>query len=274
MKLNTINAIFKFTLLEVVRTRLWMFAIAIAVMVGALAEFSASLAITESFEYRMVTYATIIRLAAVFIIALFVTSSVSRDFDDGVFELLVSRPVSRATWYLSKQLGYFVAALLFSAICILPMVYFNRSHGFSVGTFGMHLFVWWLSFFAELCIVVAASVAMAITLRNTTIAISGVLSFYVLSRVVSALVLMSARAATDIARPANQFIANGVQGLSYLLPDLSRFANPAWLISANNTELGLGIGFASDINYVLVQVLIYCLVLSSIGLFDLYRRNV
>ena len=274
MKLNTITAIFKFTLLEVVRTRLGFFAIAIVATVYALAEFSASLAITESFEYRVVTYATIIRLIAVFIVALFVTSSVIRDFDDGLFELLISRPVSRVTWYMSKQLGYFVAALLFSIICVLPLVYFVRLSSFSDGVLSANLFIWWLSCFAELCLVVAASMALAITLRNTTIGITGVLAFYVLSRTVSALVLMSARAAEDIGQAVNQLVANGVQALAYLLPDLSRFANPAWLLPANTVEMSLDAGFTSDIHYVLVQTLIYCLVLSSIGLFDLYRRNV
>lgn len=263
MNLITTSAIFKFTLLEVLRTRLWLFAIGVVGVSCLVSEFSASIAITESLEYRVITFATIIRLAAVFIVALFVSSSVIREFDDAVFDLVISRPVSRATWYASKQLGYFVLAISLSIICALPLMYFGAHQ----------LAFWWVSFFAELCVVAAASMAFAITLRNATITITAVLSFYILSRVVSALVLMSTRAAQDIAQPINIFIANAMRGLAYLLPNLDRFADPEWLVIGNTPLTSFNLSFSSDLFYVLIQTLVYCALLSSVGLFDLYRRN-
>ena len=260
MHLKTTAAIFKFTLLEVVRTRLWIFALSVVGIMFVVAEFTASLAITESFEYRVITFATISRLVAVFIVTLFVSASVIREFDDATFELIISRPVSRANWYASKQLGYFVLAILLSIIFTLPLLYFG-SH---------QVVIWWVSFFAELCIVAAASIAFGITLGNTTMTITAVLAFYLLSRIITALMLMSMRAAEEIAQPANILVANFMRGLAYLLPDLSRFANPNWLV---NYSPAVNVDLSSDIFYVFVQTVVYCLLLSSIGLFDLYRRN-
>ncbi len=260
MHLKTTAAIFKFTLLEVVRTRLWIFALSVVGIMFGVAEFTASLAITESFEYRVITFATIGRLVAVFIITLFVSVSVIREFDDATFDLIISRPVSRTNWYVSKQLGCFVLAALLSIIFTLPLVHFGPHQ----------LAIWWVSFFAELCIVAAASIAFAITFGNTTMTVTAVLAFYLLSRIISALMLMSARAAEDIAQPVNILIANLIGGLAYLLPDLDRFAIPSWLVS---DPAAVNLDLSSEIFYVVAQTLIYCLLLSSIGLFDLYRRN-
>ena len=269
MNLKTTSAIVKFTLLEVLRTRLWLFAIGVVVTICLVAEFSASLAITESFEYRIMTFAALIRVAAVFIITLFVSSSVIREFDDAVFDLVISRPVSRTNWYLSKQLGFFVVALLLAMICAMPLIYFGGHE-----LVASQLMMWWSSFFAELSIVTAASIACAITLRNTTMTITVVLAFYLLSRVVGALVLMSTRAAEEIAQPANLLVANSMRALSYLLPNLDRYANPDWLLAATTTiSTNLSTNPSADIVYVLVQTVIYVLLLSSVGLFDLYRRN-
>jgi len=263
MNLMTTSAIFNFTLLEVLRTRLWLFALGVVGVIYLVSEFSASLAITESLQYSVITYATIIRLAAVFIVTLFVSSSIIREFDDAVFDLIISRPVSRTTWYLSKQLGYFVLAILLSVICVVPLMYLGASQ----------LALWWVSFFAELCLVAAASIAFAITLRNTTMTITAVLSFYILSRIANALVLMSGRAAEEIAQPVNILIANMVRGLAYLLPNLDRFGDPDWLLISNAQAILSNASLSGDLFYVLMQTLIYCVLLSSVGLFDLHRRN-
>ena len=263
MKQNSLFAIFRFTLLEVLRTRLWLFALLIIGLAGAVALFSSSLAITESNDYRIISFATIVRLLAVFIVCLFISNSVIRDFDDGVFDLIVSRPVSRASWYIAKIGAFFTVVGVFSIFCALPLYLFAAEH--------LHL--WWTGLLLELLIVAAAAMAFAITLKNSTIAATAVLGFYVLSRIMSALVLMSARAATEIAQPVNTIVAEVIKGISYLLPDLSRFADSSLLIGTAEISTASQLGGAIYLIYPLVQGSIYCLLLSAVGLFDLYRRN-
>ncbi|MGR8946403.1 MAG: hypothetical protein ACU84Q_00030 [Gammaproteobacteria bacterium] len=263
MKQNSLLAIYRFTVLEVLRTRLGLLALLIVLSTAAIAYFSASLAITESTDYRLITFATIIRLLAVFIVGLFVASSVIREFEQGVFDLVVSRAVSRASWYVSKLLAYLIVVIVFSIICVIPL-----------GIFGANqLFNWWFGFVTELIIVASAAMAFAITLKNTTIAVTAVLSFYVLSRIISALVLMSSRAASEIAQPVNKLIANFVQSIAYLLPDLSRFANSSLLLHIDGSKPAQELLANEQLFYIGAQGLIYCVLLFAVGLFDLYRRN-
>ena len=256
MDLNPSIAIFRFTVVEVIRTRLWLFALMVVGVIAVLATFSSSLAITESVQYRIVTYAATIRLGAVFVVALFVSSSVLREIDDGTLDLIFSKSVSRTSWYLGKLCGYLFAVLLFSGLCVAPLVAFEAQQ----------IVTWWFRFFAELSILTAAAVAFAITLRTTTIAVTALFAFYVLCRIIGSLVLMSERAANDIAQPINLFMAQAVRGLSYLLPDLGQFARASLLIDDGMLASVSGI-------YVVAQLAVYCVLLSSVGLFDLHRRN-
>lgn len=261
MNLHSLQAIFRFTVLEPIRTRVWLFVIAVTGLVAALAAFSASLAITESFEYRVVSYASLMRLIAAFIVMLFVASSVIRELEDGTLDLIVSKPISRASWYIGKSLGYLFIVLLFSVLCVLPLLAFQAAQ----------CFAWWFGLFAELAILALASLAFAITLKSATVAVTASMAFYVLSRVIGALVLMSNRAASEIAQPINVYVAEVVRIISYLLPDLSRFADVAKLIG-DGIDLPAQTSF-TDFHYVGIQLVIYCCVLSCVGMFDLYRRN-
>ena len=256
MDLNPSIAIFRFTVVEVVRTRLWLFALMVVGVVALVATFSSSLAITESMQYRVVTYAAIIRLVAIFVVALFVSSSVLREIDEGTLDLIFSKSVSRTSWYCGKLCGYFFIVILFSGLCVVPLMAFEAQH----------ILAWWFRFLAELSILTAAAVAFAITLRTTTITVTTLFAFYVLCRIIGSLVLMSERAANEIAQPANLFMAQAVRTLAYLLPDLGQFARASLLIDS-------GITAGVSLVYVVTQLIVYCVLLSSIGLFDLHRRN-
>ena len=63
-------AIARFVWTEVRRARLWWLALAVVLLSSALAEFAASIAITESGDYRITFYAVTARIAAVVVMAL------------------------------------------------------------------------------------------------------------------------------------------------------------------------------------------------------------
>lgn len=255
MNVGNCVSVMRFAWLEIVRARLWWFALALVLIGCALAEFGAAIAITESAQYRLVFYAASMRLIAAFVMALLVATSVLREIDDKVLELVLSRPVSRSEWYLGKLFGYLAAALCFAALIGVPLVLQVPLQGVA----------WAYSLALELTVVVAASLAFAITLRQITVALSVVAGFYLLSRTMAGLVLISRGPTVDLSLPSSRFIAWLVELLAHILPDLDRFTNVAWLLGT--APAGAALAMLS------VQTVIYTSLLVGVGLFDLHRRN-
>ncbi len=248
-------AVMRFAWLEIRRTRLWWFALALILSGCAMAEFAASIAITETAQHRLVFYAASMRLAAAFVMALLVTTSVLREIDDQVIDLILSRPVSRTDWYIGKLLGYITAVVCFSALLSLPLIAQAPTEGLS----------WCFSLALELIIVVAAALAFAITLRHLAVAISILAGFYLLSRGIAGLALISTGPTVDLSLPSSRLIAALVDLLAYLLPDLDRFTQAAWLIDGAPSTAVLAM--------LTMQTLVYTSLLVGVGLFDLHRRN-
>lgn len=255
MKLTNAVAVTGFTWLEIKRTRLRWFALAIVALGWCIGEFAATIAITETAEHRLVFYASSMRLATIFVIALFVTTSVMREIDDKGLELTLSRPISRGDWYLGKVLGYMLAAAGIAVLIAMPIIVQAPFRGF----------VWCYSLMLELGIVVAAALAFAVTLRQITIALSLVAGFYILSRSIASLELISRGPTVDLSIASNQFIAAMVEALAFVLPDLSRFTQADWLVGELPTQL--------DVALLTGQSLVYVAFLGALGLFDLYRRE-
>lgn len=238
------------------RTRLGWLLYALMLVDLLIAVFVAGLAVTESDAHRLVIYAGIMRLAAVFVIGLHVTSSIARDFDDRVIDLVLSRPVPRGVWYAGRYAGFASSALLLSLVLALPLAFGGDAKG---------VLVWALSLGCELCIVVACCLACAVTLQQVPAAFSAFIGFYVLSRAIADIALISTESTLNQALWSNQIIARGVAGLAYLLPDLYRFTLSGWPVYGppNGVELGS----------IAIQTGIYTLLLLAVGLFDLYRKN-
>jgi len=240
---------------EIARSRLWWFAIALVLIGCGIAEFGASIAITETAQHRLVFYAVSMRLASVFVMALLVSTSVLREIDDKFVELVLSRPVSRGDWYIGKFLGYITAVLCFAVLVSVPLVVQVPMQGL----------LWGYSLALELIIVVAAALAFAVTVRQITISLSVVAGFYILSRGIAGLVLISRGPTVDLSLTSNRFVAWLIDTLAYVLPDLERFTRAAWLVDASPS--------AQDLAMLTLQTTVYASLLVAVGLFDLHRRN-
>jgi Cu-processing system permease protein len=218
-------------------------------------EFAAAISITESNENRMIFYAASMRLVAVFFVALLVATSVLREIDDQGLELALSRPLSRGEWYLGKVFGYAGAAIGIALLVSFPLLIQSPLAGL----------IWSYSLMLELIIVVAAALAFAITLRQITIALSVVAGFYIVSRAIAGLVLISTGPTVDLTLSSNQFVAAMVEHLAMVLPDLDRFTQAGWLVGI--------LPSTQEISLLSAQALIYSALLVSVGLFDLHRRE-
>jgi len=87
------------TLLEAVRNRLLWLAVIVVVIAFGLAQFLNQVAITESREIQTALLAAPLRVAAVFILAVFVITSMVRELSDKVTELLLSLPAPRFAYF-------------------------------------------------------------------------------------------------------------------------------------------------------------------------------
>src|SRR5712664_2377461 len=122
------------TLLEAVRNRLLWLAVVVVVIAFGLAQFLNQVAITESREIQAALLAASLRVAAVFILAVFVITSMVRELGDKVTELLLSLPAPRAAYFFGKFAGHAMVAAILALLSALPLVLFANSGGLVLWT--------------------------------------------------------------------------------------------------------------------------------------------
>lgn len=253
---SPVVAIAAYTFLEGLRNRLVWLVVAFLVAAVGMAEFTGALAITESIAFRSGLLGALLRLFAVFVLSLFVITSMVREFNDKHVELLLSLPITRASYFFGKVAGFFfliVPVVLLSALCLLLYVPWEQ------------VLLWALSLLCELLIVVAFSVLCLFTFNQVILALSAVAAFYLLARSIGAMELIGHGPLAPLHSVAHDFMNAFVAAIAFVLPDLDRFSPSAWLVYHT--------GHWSDLLPILGQTLIYLLLLSGAALFDLYRKN-
>ena len=124
--LHHILPIARYTLLEALRNRLlWL---ALILVAGGLAftQFLQQVAITESNQVQAALLAAVVRFGAVFMLASFVVTSMVREFNDKVMELILSRPLRRSRYFFGKLTGYAAVALVLALMASLPLALCRR----------------------------------------------------------------------------------------------------------------------------------------------------
>src|ERR1035437_4135754 len=101
-----IYSLARITLLEAVRNRLlWLAALIVGGGLG-LAGFLSQVALIESVEIETTILAALLRTASVFVIATFVITSMVRESNDRVNELILSQAAPRAAYFLGRLSGF------------------------------------------------------------------------------------------------------------------------------------------------------------------------
>lgn len=247
----------RFTLLEAHRTRLALLALGVLSVVWAGSLFIHQIAITESDRLQWSFYASGARLASVLVLALYITSSMVREFNEKGLELLLALDLPRASYVLGKLAGYAALAVLLALVCGAPMLVYAPPDVVAV---------WSASLFCELAIVAALSIFCIVTLHQVLPATMVILGLYLLGRSITAMRLM---AETELlgsmggVRPAIDF---GVEALARVVPALDRFALTEWIADRAVSAAVLG--------PIALQALLAVAVLTAAALFDFYRREV
>lgn len=251
-----IFAITRFTLLEALRNRLvWLFLFLLLVGI-MLAEFMGGISITESLLVKASLLGASLRIFAVFVISLFVITSMVREINDKGLELTLSLPVSRSNYYFGKLLGYSLLAFMMVFFIGLSLIFYAPAP---------QVLLWSCALFCELLIITAVCLLCVFTFSQVTTAITAVAAFYVLARSINAIQLMSTGPLIDPNSVLQAFSIKVLNIIAYVLPDLHRFSPSSWLVYSESS--------IAQIGPVLSQTVIYMLLLIIAGLFDFYRKN-
>lgn len=253
---SQVLTISRFTIIESLRNRLLLLSFLVIGISFGLVEFIGDLAITEHRVTQVAILAAFLRMSAVVIITLFVVSSTVRELHDKTLEMILAMPIRRGSYYLGKLIGYFYLAILVSVIfSVLLLLYADPEQ----------VLIWMISLFLELILVIALSLVMLFTFNQVPSALAGVFLIYGASRIVTSIFLMSKYPIIAHTSMAQKFMDGFIELLTWLLPDLHRFTQTAWL-TYNTADW-----------YTLVPLLgqaaVYLIFLSFIALFDFYRKN-
>jgi ABC-type transport system involved in multi-copper enzyme maturation permease subunit len=246
----------RFTVLEALRTRLiWLFVIALALIFGA-AYFVQQLAITESARMQIVFSAAATRLLTVFILGLYILTSVVREFNDKGLELTLSFDLRRSDYILGRLLGFMLIALVMALIAGLPQLVLAPLPA---------ALQWVCSLALELAIVAALSLFCIVTFTQLMPAASFVAGFYLLARTLWAIRLISDNPIVDDNPLSHRVMAWLIDALALVLPALDRFTQSAWLVDHAAGWSAVGI--------CALQAGLYTALLGAAAMFDFYRRN-
>ena len=244
-----------FTLLEALRCRLLLLMLTVVVGLFGLAQFLGELSITETRQAQASVTASLLRVFSICATCLFVISSVLRELEDKGLELILSLPLPRHAYLFGKLTGFAGFSLCVAVLAALPL--FLYAPAAAVGC-------WMLSLFCEQLLLAAFSLLCLLAFANISLAFTSAMAFYLLSRSMEALRLLST-APVLVSDANSQVLMNFlVNALALLLPDLHAFTRSEWLVYGVN---------ADAVGTVLIQTLVYLPVLLSAGLFDLYRKN-
>lgn len=254
--LSAISAIAHATLLEARRSHLfWIVGLTVLIGVG-LSGFMAQVAITEAQQIQAAFLGAFLRWAAVFIVSLTVITSMVREFNDKGFELVLSLPLPRSGYFFGKLLGYAALAVMVAMLVTLPVLFAAPVD---------QALLWGISLVCELLLICALSLLCMLTLKQTLPAFAVVTAFYLLSRSVSAISLIGNHPIVATDSFSQQIFSTVVDSIAFLLPSLDRFTATDWLVY-HNAE-------AASLLPIAGQSIVYLLLLTGAGLFDLYRKN-
>ncbi len=248
-------SIARYTVLEAWRNRLALSMAGIAIAAVLASVFVRQQAITEADRMQAAFLASTLRVASVFVVAIYVLQGTLREFQDKVLELMLSLDLPRSNYLTGKFLGYAVVSVFCALIVALPLLLFSDAGDVLVWTYSLVLELWVIAAFALFCMTTFSQLLPAATF---------VLAFYLLARSITAIQLISE---STLAQPglATDLGALLADAIALVLPHLDAYTQTAWLIDAPANPLSMAAASA--------QTAIYVVLLLAAAMFDLHRRN-
>ena len=218
--------------------------------------FAAELALTAADDLQIGMSAEFLRLFVIFIFIIFIVSSSIREFEEGRVAQWLAGPIPRWVYWLGRALAVAILALVLSIASAFVLLVINSS---------VFIMTWAVSFFLELVLVGLAAIFFSFSLRHLAPAISVVLGFYIIARILdSFLVIITNSLSLNHALLTTQFFDGFIRMLAMIVPALDQFAQSSWLLSQVQGNV---------LPMLFLEALIYALLLAAVSLFDLYRKE-
>ena len=251
-----IGTIARFTVLEAWRNRLIVLVVVAVALLTLLSVFARELAVTESGRLQTAILASTLRVASVFLMAFYILVGLTREFNDKVLELMLSLDLPRPSYLMGKFLGYAIVALAVATIVTVPVALLAPIHA---------AMAWGCSLAMELLIIAALSVFCITAFTQPLPAATFVTAFYLLTRSITAIQLMSGSSLLGVDGFGQKASAVLADVFAFALPRMDAFTQTAWLVDNAVTQPAL-------LN-ILLQTTVYVALLLAAAMFDLYRKN-
>jgi ABC-type transport system involved in multi-copper enzyme maturation permease subunit len=246
----------RYTLLEALRTRFPIMVLVAVALLLLISFFVEALAVTESARFQASVYAAGMRLAGVFIAALYVLVSIARELNDKGFDIVLALDLPRAHYVLGKLLGFLALAAVVAVVAGLPLLFLAPWEA---------VLQWVASLTLELAIVVALALFCMLTFSQLVPAASFVAAFYLLARSITSIRLMGAYPLAGAESLSHQVMSTLVEALALVTPAFDQWTETAWLVNQPAAWPALlAIGW---------QSVVYVLLLAAAAMFDLSRKN-
>lgn len=254
--IRQIKTLATYVALEAFRTRFFVIVILLLFISFGLTLFLGQIALTEVEAVKSSLLATFLRLSAVYIISLFVITSMVHEFSEQSIYLWLSFPLSRSVYLLGKLSGFVLVSTLVGLLFGITLLQYIPY---------LQVVLWTFSLCCELFIIATASLLCVLTFQHTMQAFSAVFSFYLLARTISAIRLMAQAPLQESSTWSVQFISGFVELIAILLPNFGYFTQTAWLVYPTDDS--------SALLNIIGQTTVYGLLLIAMCLFDLYRKD-
>jgi hypothetical protein len=225
-------------------------------LAAGVAELAAALVPTGSHDMRLLTFAALARVLTVFVLTVFVVTTLRREADDRVqaWWLALDRP--RHHYLAGRALGGLAVALGAAAMLTLLLLPFAPVNG---------ALVWGSGLACELALMVLLAQAVALALDSPALGLAAVMVSYVLARAIDGLRLLANAPLLDGSGAWLDLARLGLDALAWIVPALARFAPGAVLLAEG--------GAPSTLAYVLPQTLVTALILWAVMRVDFARRS-
>jgi len=256
MNHHLLLTIAKYSIWEASRDKFLIFILLGFFVFFCISLFIGELAITEGIQMQSTLLGSTLRLFSVFTMGLFVITSMVREFNDKGFELILSHPVPRSSYYFGKLAGFSVVAFIIAFISFCCLCFFAPVNIVPL---------WSFSLFCELLIIISLSLLCLFSFNSITISFSVVIAFYILARSIEAIQLISDSTIVALGSTSHKFINGLLDIIAYLIPDIYKFTQTSWLIYSEDLN--------AEMLVIIAQTMIYVSLLSCVALFDLYKKE-
>lgn len=253
---NRVSAIARYTVLEALRTRLPLAAAVAVLVVLGMSFFVRDLALIQDARMQTTVYAAVARLAAVFLVAIHVAGSLSREFHDKGPDAVLALDVTRWQYIAGKYAGYAALGVVIAGLSALPLL--------ALADFGPAA-AWFASLALETFIIAAIAMFCVVTFAHLPSAMAFVAGFYVLCRAIGGLRLIADHPAAGGEALSHQITTGALAVISALVPPLDAWTRTAWLMDAPPAW--------SELTFIAGATAVYAVLLIAATLVDFYRKS-